>query len=238
MVKTVLLDLDGTLLDINMDYFIPYYLKSLGSKAQAAGLGEAQSFVQRVLEATDAMIHDLNPDLTNEDAFKQKFFRDELYDQERALGFFDHFYTREFAHLAGYCQPFAAARGIVEQVFSLGMPVVIATNAVFPVAAIEERLRWAHVADFPYAFLTHYRNMHFCKPYPEYYLEIAAKLKVAPEECLMIGNDVEEDLVAGTVGMQTFLLEELVLNRNSSSLLPDFQGKFPELSQFLDQLAR
>ena len=54
----------------------------------------------------------------------------------------------------------------------------------------------------------------------------------------MIGNDVEEDLVAGTVGMQTFLLEELVLNHNSSSLLPDFQGKFPELSQFLDQLAR
>ena len=44
MVKAVLLDLDGTLLDINMDYFIPYYLKSLGSKAQAAGLGEAQSF--------------------------------------------------------------------------------------------------------------------------------------------------------------------------------------------------
>ena len=48
--------------------------------------------------------------------------------------------------------------------------------------------------------------MHFCKPYAEYYWEIAELIGCAPGECLMVGNAPVFDLAAGKVGMKTFLL--------------------------------
>ena len=32
------------------------------------------------------------------------------------------------------------------------------------------------------------------------------KLNVSPEECLMVGNDVSEDMIAETIGMKVFLI--------------------------------
>lgn len=50
--------------------------------------------------------------------------------------------------------------------------------------------------------------MHFCKPNPNYYLEISRMIGVAPEDCLMIGDDPENDGPAAEVGMDTFLLQD------------------------------
>jgi len=37
---------------------------------------------------------------------------------------------------------------------------------------------------------------------------VLEKLGVMPEDCLMVGNDVKEDLCAEALGMQVFLLTE------------------------------
>ena len=57
-----------------------------------------------------------------------------------------------------------------------------------------------------FEIFTTYENYHFCKPNLNYYKEVVEKLGVKPEECLMVGNDVGEDMVTEELGMKVFLM--------------------------------
>jgi FMN phosphatase YigB (HAD superfamily) len=105
----------------------------------------------------------------------------------------------------------------------------VATNPVFPRRAIWERLRWVGVDDLPLAHVTVYEETCFCKPHPRYYLEVAKRLGVKPEECVMIGNDMQEDMVASTVGMKTFFLKEYRIDRGRPSFTVDQEGSLADL---------
>ncbi len=55
----------------------------------------------------------------------------------------------------------------------------------------------------PYS--TDYERMHASKPNPAYYLEIATLIGCAPADCVMIGNEVQNDILpAKRAGMKTF----------------------------------
>jgi FMN phosphatase YigB (HAD superfamily) len=74
-------------------------------------------------------------------------------------------------------------------------------------------MAWAGVDDVPFALVTTYENMHTCKPYPAYYVEIAQRIGVAPHACLMVGNDLLRDIApARQAGMHTFLADEWIAN--------------------------
>ena len=124
---------------------------------------------------------------------------------------------------------------MMQQVFERGLKVVVATNAVFPMIALQQRLDLAGVGHFDYELITSYEVMHFCKPHPEYYQEIAATIGVKPEECLMVGNDIGEDLPAGTIGMKTFLVENMLIDKGQD-LTPDWRGCLPDLYEFIGRL--
>jgi FMN phosphatase YigB (HAD superfamily) len=79
-------------------------------------------------------------------------------------------------------------------------------------------------------------NMHFCKPNHNYYLEIAEKIGIPPDRCLMAGNDTVEDLVASEVGMKTFLVDDHILDRSGGEPISDFRGSLKELARFLNKL--
>ena len=115
---------------------------------------------------------------------------------------FDEFYDREFASLKQATSANPLARPLMENLFQERFRVAIATNPIFPERAIRERLRWLEIDNLPYDLVTAYETMHFCKPNPDYYTEVLELLEVAPGDCLMIGNDVEEDLSAGSLGHQ------------------------------------
>ena len=57
-----------------------------------------------------------------------------------------------------------------------------------------------------------------------------------PEECLMVGNDVGEDMVVRQLGMQVFLLTDCLINRQGEDLSAYPSGGFPELKDFLSRL--
>lgn len=78
-------------------------------------------------------------------------------------------------------------------------------NPIFPAVATESRIRWAGLAPETFAWYTTYENIGYCKPNPDYYREILRYLDCRAEDCLMVGNDVEEDMMAaqaaGAVGL-------------------------------------
>ena len=99
------------------------------------------------------------------------------------------------------------------------------------ITALEQRLAWAGLGDFDFELITSYEIMHFCKPHPEYYQEILSLIGLSAEECLMVGNDIGEDLPAGTIGMKTFLVENMLID-NGASYKPDWRGDLNDFYRF------
>jgi len=65
-------------------------------------------------------------------------------------------------------------------------------------------MRWANVNDIDFELVTTMENMHFAKPHPEYYLEILEKIKAKSDDVLMVGDDLEMDILpANKIGIKT-----------------------------------
>ncbi len=233
MFKALLFDLDGTLLNVDMNFFLPKYFKKMESLAYARGYHGADQLVDQVLKATGAMIANRNPDCKNEEVFMKDFFAGWHYPREEFEGFFADFYRVCFPDLQQYSQPFSMAPQVMRHLAGVNIMKVIATNPVFPHTAIEQRMEWAGIAQFHFDLVTTYENMHFCKPHQEYYREICDIIKVDPTECLMIGNDVEQDMVAGETGMKTYLVQDLLVSRGKKNYQPDWKGFWPDLYRFI-----
>ncbi len=232
MFRAVLFDLDGTLLDIDMDLFIQRYFKEMIYMARESGL-KTEGLIEKLWKATEAMIENKDPQLTNQQVFEQNFFKNSDHPPEVLQLFFDDFYDQSFDQLQESVGPFPETRSVMDEVFARDCKVVIATQPVFPDKAIRKRLNWAGVGDFDYHLITTYEVMHFTKPHTEYYLEIAESLGVKPEECLMVGNDVGEDLTAAQAGMKTFLVKERLRNQHDLPIKVDWQGYLPDLLAFV-----
>jgi FMN phosphatase YigB (HAD superfamily) len=231
MFKAILFDLDGTLLNIDMQQFIPKYFKKMALMASKEGIPDAGQLVEQVYRSTGVMIADKNSAVTNEEVFKQDFFAATGWEEEPVLKFLDKFYAEGFPLLQKHSASFPGIPQMMEKLVAQNIRIVIATNAVFPLTALEQRLAWAGLGDFNFELITSYEIMHFCKPHPEYYQEILSLIGLPAEECLMVGNDIGEDLPAGTIGMKTFLVENMLIDKGIS-YKPDWRGDLNDFYRF------
>lgn len=232
MFKAVLFDLDGTLLRIDMDFFLKQYFKKMVELAAEMGYREGSRLVEQVWRSTDVMIADLDRNTSNEEAFMRDFYQNWHYPPEEFNLFFDRFYRERFPLLEQFCEPFPGIPEMMEYIIGKGLKVVIATNAVFPMSALLDRIKWAGLGHHQFDLITSYELMHFCKPHIQYYQEICANIGVQPQDCLMVGNDTGEDLPAGKLGMKTFLVQDMLIDKGTE-YIPDWQGRLPDLFDFV-----
>lgn len=228
---TILFDLDGTLLPMDNDEFTKGYFKLLVKKLAPYGY-EQQELVGAIWEGTAAMVKN-DGSQSNYDVF-WKVFADTLgervYDTKRV---FDDFYENEFNGAKVLCGMNIKAAKAVNNLKQQGYRVALASNPIFPMTAQKARIMWAGVDPDEFKLITSYENSAYCKPNPEYYIDIAKKLGIAPEECLMVGNDVDEDMIAQTVGMSVFLLTDNIINRENKDISVYPNGGFDDLLNYI-----
>lgn len=230
MLKAVLFDLDGTLVPLDQDMFVQTYLSQLASRV--AHVVEPKKFIGQLLASTENMIKNRDCQYTNEQVFMSDFFSEIGVGEDILRPLFDDFYANDFYKIGFVARSHSAARQAVSAVLSKGLDAVLATNPLFPLTAVQQRMKWGNIADMSFKHITSYENSHFCKPHGEYYLEIASNIGVKPEECLMVGNDVEEDLAAATVGMKTYLVTDCLLNSKGLEPKADYTGSLQEMADF------
>jgi FMN phosphatase YigB (HAD superfamily) len=207
MIHSILFDLDDTLLTTNLDTFLPGYFKLLSAKL--SDLVPPKTFIEALMASTRLMTAPHSPALTNQQVFNGDFFARIGVPEATLRPLFDEFYRDDFPRLRSLTSPRPEARAVVQAAFHLFPHVAIATQPVFPLVAIRQRMDWAGVGDFAYQLVTGYENVHTSKPMREYYLEIASVLACSPDECLMVGNDRTQDIdPAHDAGMSTYWIVE------------------------------
>lgn len=234
MLTTVLFDLDGTLLPMDQDEFVAGYFGLLARKAAPYGY-EAKRLINTVWAGTAAMVRN-DGSCTNEEAFWRRFAEEYGEERLRDKAVFDEFYANEFAGARSCCGFNPAAAELVRACRRDGLRVLLATNPIFPAVATETRIRWAGLEPDDFELITTYESDRFCKPNLDYYRDILRRTGVPAAECLMVGNDVTEDMAAASLGMNVFLLTDCLINKEQKDVSVYPNGGFTQLAAHIRRL--
>ena len=228
--KALLLDLDDTLLGNPMKTFIPAYFRALTDFVTE--IQPPERLIEQLLIATRMMDGGDGAGPSNGEIFAEAFFSGLGVLREEFEPVFERFYAEAFPALRTLTALRPAAPKIVEWAEQRGLQIAIATNPVFPRTAIEQRMEWAAVGvdRFEYAHVTSYENSHATKAQPAYYREILAVLGRDPEDCLMVGDNWNWDIVnAGAVGIPGFWIADPSIPPPSAGPIPAGQGSLDDL---------
>ena len=231
--NSILFDLDGNLLPMDMDAFIKTYFGSLAQYMAPYGY-ETESFIAAVWSGTKAMVTN-DGSMTNEDRFWNTFSDKLGKDILKYKDTIDAFYTGDFNKARASCWDNPNAKRAVKAAQSKSNRVILATNPLFPPCAVRTRLSWIGLSPEDFDYVTTYDNSHYCKPNPKYYEELAEKLSLNPETTLMIGNDIDEDGASVKAGFDVFITTDCLLGNRDN--LENFRsGTFEALCEYLENL--
>jgi FMN phosphatase YigB (HAD superfamily) len=209
VIRAVLLDLDGTLLENEMDAFLPPYLSRLS--AELADIAAPDEMVAELMQGTQLMRENMDPTRSLEEVFASHFYPQLDTSADALKDRLEDFYAQQFPTFSDLTKRRPEAKDVMKRLFHEGYQVAIATDPLFPRAAVDHRLEWAgvSVSEFPYAIITSYETFRFSKPHLSYYTQILGMLGRSPSEAVMVGDDLEADLLpARSLGMPVYFVGE------------------------------
>lgn len=235
MIKNIFFDLDGTLLPMELSKFIELYLHSFCRKFSLQVAVEPKVLIKAIWDGAAAMGKN-DGGCLNRELFWRAMNDRCGKDMRRFEKDFDAYYRNEFveAKQATWENPYAASS--VALLRQRGYRLVVATNPFFPKSATYTRLRWAGVDPEDFCCITVYDNCSACKPNLNYYQDICSMCGMLPEESLMVGNDVEEDMCAAKLGFRTYLLTDCLINRNDKDVSRYRHGSFEDFYRYIKSL--
>ncbi len=231
MIRHVLFDLDGTLLPMYQEEFVNYYLPLLSKRFEKYGVGR-DVFVKSIWAGLGAMVAN-DGRRTNEQAFWECFEKSAGIGRKEVEEDTLDFYENEFNEAIASTRPTPIAGQVIEILKQKGIKVYLATNPVFPRCATLNRIRWAGLCAEDFEWITTYETNHYCKPNVKYFAEILDRFRLDPKECMMVGNDVGEDLPVRALGVRTYLVTDCLENARG---LPVETEKMGTLEELLDMV--
>ncbi len=232
--KYIFFDMDGTLLPMDAATFAKVYFKVLTKKMLPHGY-QPEELINGINAGITAMQYN-DGSRRNQEIFWEAFVK---VTGERVLAdrpLFDEFYAVDFQRISSSCGHTPEARRTVELCRELGFRVVVATEPIFPLTAMESRLRWAGIEPGEVDFITSYETSGYCKPDLGFYQELLDRFHISADECVMVGNDVGEDMPAGELGMKTFLLTDCLINKKNADINQWEHGGYGKLQSWIRAL--
>jgi len=206
MSLTLLFDLDDTLLDTNIESFIPAYFQALSE--HLAPYVSPDVMLPALVAGMRLMMDSEDPARTLQNVFEKDFYAQLGVPNDDLAETLGDFYDNVFPKFESKTEQRPDAVPLIDWAFSKGYRVAIATDPLFPKKATFHRLRWAGFDPAQFAVVSTFENFHFSKTHPSYYAEVLGQLGWPEEPVLMVGNDAERDLLqAHRLGLKTYLID-------------------------------
>ena len=233
--KAILYDMDGTLVPMDMKEFTDGYFKLLAKRLAPYGI-PTDRLIDSIWKGTAAMVRN-DGSRRNTEAFWELFYKLTGVTDKSIEGECDDFYGREFKDAKMFTQDNPLAVEAVKMSRQKADIVALATNPLFPMQGQITRMNWVGLKPEDFDLVTSYESDSYCKPNPKYFEEVCKRLNVEPSECLMIGNDEEEDMYAACTlcGMDGFLVTDTMIESKEHPWSGP-RGTFKDLIKMLEEL--
>jgi FMN phosphatase YigB (HAD superfamily) len=232
MSLTLLFDLDDTLLDTNLESFVPAYFQALVT--HLSNYIAADVMLRALIHGMSLMNESEDPTRTLQEVFEADFYPMLGIPKDDLLDVFENFYDEVFPKLAEHTAVRPATVPLIEWALSCGFRIAIATDPFFPRKATYHRIRWAGLDPEKLELISTFEHFHFSKTHSAYYAEMLGRLGWPDGPILMVGNDVQRDLLpAHRLGLKTYWVD----GEPASS--PGFEagrGKLSDLRPWLESI--
>ena len=221
-IKTVLFDMDGTLLNMGESAFENEYLKRMVIFLEQRYPGKGKDLVKCVGYGAE-MMKVSDGSRTNLEVFWDGFTKASGIPREVMEPVITEYYQTDFTHIGDDYVPDADMQNAVRLLHQNGYQLLVATTPVVPRIANDERVRWSGLKDIPWLDVTSFETYNYSKPNVKYCEQICEKYHLNPAECLMVGDSLAKDYPATELGMDFYLL----LNEDSPEAEKQqaFEGK-------------
>ncbi len=247
MLKAVLFDLDNTLILFEEVKFVDGYYPRLAARFE--GVFPDGQFAQRLIKATIELRNN-DGSTVNRELFIRTLCDGLDVNRQDVWARFEQFFNLDFDVFRNTVVATPGADKVFRHVKERGLKLVVATNPIWPLSVQEKRISWAGVGGTEVDLITHIDNMSYCKPQLGYFRQICQLIEVQPGECLMVGDDPANDMVAAKTGMKTYQttdsrtyskqpleVSKKVIGNNLEGIPPaDFTGPLREVSPAIDSL--
>ena len=231
MTLTLLLDLDDTLLNTNIDSFIPAYFQAL-AKELAPHIAP-ELMLRALMSGTKRMMENEDFSQPLEQVFNAEFYPQIKSPREKISDALENFYDHIFPTLGGLTTPKPEAKPFIDWATAQGFRIAIATDPLFPRKATHHRLRWAGFEPEQFEIVSSFEHFHFTKTHPAYYAEILGRMGWPDGPVLMVGNDMERDIrPAQMLGLATYHVDDAPTP--PSGLEAGARGKLADLRLWLE----
>jgi len=249
MLKAILFDLDNTLIIFDEVTFVRSYFNSVAEKF--SDVIPADKFAEKLWRATMEMQNN-DGSMINRQRFLNSFSAGISLTQGEIWSRFERFYNEDFDKFKYPVARPDCAHEVFAYIQEKGLRIVIATNPIWPLSAQMRRLSWVGLNDFEIELVTHIDNMTYCKPRLDYYQQICSLIGESPQNCLMVGDDPANDMIAAKIGMRTYLTDDSlrkvekplevsrrVIGDNTDDVPPaDFKGPLACVIEAIDNLIK
>jgi FMN phosphatase YigB (HAD superfamily) len=246
MLHAILLDLDNTMVLFDERSYFEQYFAEISP--EFSDLFAPDEFRERYLRSARSLKENTGA-VSNRDFFLENFCNGNACQGEELWRRFMRFYGDGHNRIRVDASIPNGLKGVLVALRRSGLKRVIASNPVFPAVAQKGRLAWGDIDPDQFDFFTEIENMSFVKPRIGYYRQICQKIGEPPGACLMVGNDLQNDMVAKRAGLKTYLTCEgegsdavsLSLTDDERSRLPkipvpDFSGPFAGVTRAVEKL--
>lgn len=206
MPLTLLFDLDDTLLNTNLESFVPAYFQALTRHLEPVALPTVT--LRALMQGTRLMTETADPTRTLQDVFDSCFYPTLGAAKETLASSLASFYAETFPTLQTHTTPNPEAAPLIEWALSQGYRVAVATDPLFPQVATLQRVRWAGLNPDDFAVISAFEDFHFSKTHPAYFAEMLGRMGWSDGPVVMVGNDMNRDILpAQRLGLKTYHVE-------------------------------
>lgn len=208
MIKNILFDMDGTLINTIQDKHNEKYFTEIAKTFFEHDL-DGNKAIETLFKALN-MMENNNGDCTNKEII-YKLFNDnfENLDIDRL---FNNFYETKYDNVKDCVFKEDIAVKAINLLKDKGYNLILATNSYFPIEAVKKRLSWGNIDSNVFSYITTFDNSNYSKPNINYYKQIIEKNNLNIGETIMFGNDLKDDFIIEKMGIPCYIITDHILN--------------------------